>query len=145
MATHSQIQNGFVAGSERKPTNCAFLFLFLAFLIAMVVCSVIGFVKGDPHTLIAGVDSDGRICGYSDGVTKFPNIYYFLLKDHRLAAGATCVKSCPTTDGNDVLACAPTTILKNMKDMKDDCTARTPYATQEILGYCVPVAADTFA
>ena len=139
MATHSQIQNGFVAGSERKPTNCACLFLFLAFLIAMVVCSVIGFVKGDPHTLIAGVDSDGRICGYSNEVTKYPNIYYFLLEDQRLAAGAACVRSCPTTDDNDVLACAPT------KALDRNCTARTPYATQEILGYCVPVAADAFA
>ena len=138
MSTHSQIQNGFVAGSERKPTNCAFLFLFLAFLIAMVVCSVIGFVKGDPHTLIAGVDSEGRICGQSDGVTEFPNLYYFLLADSRLAAGAACVQSCPTTDATGPLACASTTALNG------GCTITRGYATQEILGYCVPVSADTF-
>lgn len=138
MGGNSQIQNGFVAGSERKPTNCIFLFLFLAFLIAMVVCSVIGFVKGDPRALVAGVDTEGRICGVSPGVEDFPNIYYFMAPGRRLAAGATCVKKCPTTSSNEDLACVPTTL-------QPTCAVTMPYATQEILGYCVPSAASTYS
>jgi hypothetical protein len=139
LGTESQIRNGFVAASERKPTNCMFFFLFFAFLIAMIVCSVVGFVKGDPETLIAGVDADGRICGYSEGVENYPNLYYFRLPGNkRLAAGAACVERCPTSAANVDLQCAPTNVLAG------SCAVTPGYATQNILGYCVPTDFDTF-
>jgi len=46
-------------------TNFVFCVVFVFFILGMITISVIGFVKGDSQALIAGVDSDGNICGFS--------------------------------------------------------------------------------
>jgi len=79
------------------------LFVFLAFLIAMVVMSIVGFAKGNYQQLVAGIDADGNICGNANDTSvthNFPKTYYFLnttLSGNNLAKGATCVKECPTS------------------------------------------------
>lgn len=59
LSERSQIQTGYVGGSDRKPTNCVFLFIFIFFGIAMLGLSIYGFSKGDVKKLVAPQNSDG--------------------------------------------------------------------------------------
>lgn len=98
----------------------------------MFVISIMGFAKGNYRELIAGVDSNGRICGNSQDPTvkDYPNFYYFM--DSNLIEGATCVKTCPKTK-SDGVECAGTT-------NHPDCiiAAGKGYATRDILNFCLP-------
>jgi len=78
LSQKSQIVSGYVAGGERKPTNCVFCIVFLFFIFGMITISIIGFTKGNYKALIAGVDSDGNICGYTPVVSNLEKTYYFL-------------------------------------------------------------------
>ena len=79
--THSQIQSGYVAGGDRKATDKVFCFVFIAFIIGMLAMSIVGFTKGNYKALIAGVDQNGLICGYSPEVKNYDNIYYMQTTD----------------------------------------------------------------
>ena len=133
LSTHSQITSGYVAGTERKPTNIMFCFIFIFFIIGMITISVIGFSKGNYKALIAGVNSQQQICGYSPGVEGFPKTYYFL--DDQETLRAECVTVCPKDAeqrfGTDECAGTP-----------EMCMITNGYPTTEILGYCVPNSID---
>lgn len=77
-ATHSQIRNGYVGGNDRKATDPAFCCVFITFIIGMIAMSIVGFTKGNYKALIAGVDSHGNICGYSENVANMPMTYYMV-------------------------------------------------------------------
>lgn len=57
LSSDSNIQSGYVSASERGRTNCVCCLVFLCFIAAMVVISIMGFAKGEYKRLIAGIDS----------------------------------------------------------------------------------------
>ena len=137
LSANSQIVSGYVAGGERKATNIMFCGLFMVFILAMIALSIVGFTKGNYKALIAGVDSNNRICGYNDEVKDYPNTYYFLNKvDNSLKP--TCVKSCPAS-ADDPIDCMPTTATPTCTPV-----AGSGYSTTDFLGYCVPKDIDEF-
>lgn len=59
--------------------------------------SIVGFTKGNYKALIAGVDQNGLICGYSPEVKNYDNIYYMQTTDasNNVRLKGVCVTTCP--------------------------------------------------
>ena len=131
-----------------KPRKCTDLFCCLFFTIAFAVSlagAIYGFVAGDPWKLIAPIDGDGRICGYSsvDGV-DMSNYKYLFIGDINEALSpdkatqrnlfdyGVCVKECPT-EKNPSIECIGTEKVPNCAN------ASYSYFTYSLLSYCIPV------
>lgn len=56
-------QMGGIIRHNRKCRDIAFLVLFIAFWVAMIVNSSFGFNKGNPLRLTFGLDYEGNVCG----------------------------------------------------------------------------------
>lgn len=74
----------------------------------MFVVSIMGFAKGNYKDLIAGVDSEGRICGNSQDPAMKDFKYFYLIQGLDFIDGASCVRECPRT-ATDPVECAPST------------------------------------
>ncbi|XP_038045562.1 choline transporter-like protein 2 [Patiria miniata] len=69
-AFHGPIEN-------RSCTDIICCILFIVFFIGMIVVGGIGWIQGDPLTLIYATDSMGNVCGKSTGYENKPNLFYF--------------------------------------------------------------------
>ena len=49
----------------RKCTDVLCCLVFTATFVGMFVCSIIGYSSGDPWKLMAPIDGNGNICGYT--------------------------------------------------------------------------------
>ncbi|XP_057812896.2 choline transporter protein 1 [Cryptomeria japonica] len=101
---------------RRKCRDIAFLVVFIAFLVGMVVNSSFAFNRGDPHRLVYGTDYKGNVCGNKNSkpdVREFevrywqsPNqVYQSGLRKSpiKLAdARSVCLKECPIPSDEDV-------------------------------------------
>jgi hypothetical protein len=94
-------KNGPIA--ERSCTDLFMCVIFCAFLLLMVIISIIGFQKGDPYKIVTPYDAAGSICGVSEGYEDYKYLYW-----PRIGTGAQkvskaaytetiCVKKCPST------------------------------------------------
>ena len=123
---------------NRRCTDILCCLVFVAFNIGMLVAAIYGYVNGNPGKLIAPIDGDGKICGYSAGYEDYPKLY---IDDISTAATdptnvfhySVCVKECPS-DASDPIECMTT----------DTTTACQPdpgqgYGTYEFINYCVPI------
>ncbi|KAL8166201.1 hypothetical protein V2J09_007700 [Rumex salicifolius] len=54
---------GGIIKHNRKCRDVVFLVIFIAFWVAMIVNSSLGFNKGNPHRLTYGLDYKGNLCG----------------------------------------------------------------------------------
>ncbi|KAH9507587.1 hypothetical protein Btru_051523 [Bulinus truncatus] len=79
--------------------------IFLIFVVGMIACSLVGYVRGDPVKLIYPTDTYGNICGGNYMKDKKYLFFFDILKcaDIGLAVVSLgcptpriCVKSCPT-------------------------------------------------
>jgi len=61
---------------DRKPTNCAFFFIFIIFCFSLLGLSIYGFAKGDFKKLMAPQNAQGEMCGF-DAQEGFPYLYFF--------------------------------------------------------------------
>jgi hypothetical protein len=122
--------NGYVSGTERKPTNCFCLIFFLLYIVACIALAATGMIKGNFSKLVAGADTNGRLCGVDDGVTDYTK-FYFYAGSHGELYG-TCVKACPKTD-SDAIECGKTQFVTSCTPL-----ANKGYATEDILGLCLP-------
>ncbi|KAM7492601.1 hypothetical protein LguiA_035522 [Lonicera macranthoides] len=59
--------NGGIIRHNRKCTDLVFLFIFIAFWVAMIVNSSSGFNQGNPLRLNYGLDYKGNLCGDKHG------------------------------------------------------------------------------
>ena len=100
---------------NRRCTDLLCCILFLAFIVGMFASAIYGYVNGNPGKLIAPIDGDGKICGYSPGYSGYNKLY---IDDINSATQSptnvfkygVCVKSCPTSAG-DTIECVPTTTI----------------------------------
>ncbi|XP_078176050.1 plasma-membrane choline transporter family protein [Carex rostrata] len=104
----SQMDGGIIR-HNRKCKDLAFLFIFIAFWVAMIVNSSFGFNQGNPLRLKYGLDYEGNICGDRHGTRDLrelevkyymnPNqVYQSGTKDSQfnLADAKTiCLMECP--------------------------------------------------
>lgn len=128
-----QLDSGPVA-TRGKDKCCSFtdpLFapIFIAAMVAMVLCAVFGWYKGNPDMLLIGWDSDQNGCGYSDATADYPFLYWPQMPDPALIseieAGnydniiklleyGACVKECPAMEGT--VSCKETSTMQEKTD-----------------------------
>ncbi|XP_069121444.1 choline transporter-like protein 2 [Argopecten irradians] len=80
---------------NRSCTDIICCLLFLFFLTGMVVCSILGFTRGNPYKLIYPTDSSGNICGLDSKAGKPYLMYFDVLQCAKMGANAI-VAGCPT-------------------------------------------------
>jgi hypothetical protein len=66
----------------------------------MGAMTIDGYVSGNPGKLLAPIDNNGQLCGYSAGVENYPylyipNIVAAAANPTNIFAYGTCVTSCP--------------------------------------------------
>ncbi len=123
---------------NRRCTDVLCCLVFVAFMVGMIWSTVYGYVNGNPGKLIAPIDGDKNICGYSAGVEDYPKLY---IDDISTAASdptnvfsySVCVKSCPK-EKTDAIDCQTTSVTKA-------CTPEPgqEYTTTDFINYCIPV------
>jgi hypothetical protein len=99
-----------------------------------------GAKHGQIEVILAPVDGDKRICGYSEGVKEYPYLY---LADLTSAMAnptmmfnvGSCVKACPEKKG-DKIECTDTVKTKGF----GGCETKPIYGTSTVPGlkYCIP-------
>uniref|UniRef100_A0A7S3I6Z9 Choline transporter-like protein n=1 Tax=Favella ehrenbergii TaxID=182087 RepID=A0A7S3I6Z9_9SPIT len=113
--------------------------LFLVVFVGMIVASIYGYIAGAPWKLIAPIDGDNRICGYTDGLEDYAKLYIADIDDAAQPSSAAtfsvfdygvCVKSCPETT-TEAIECKTTSEVLT-------CTKGSRYTTTEFLSYCLP-------
>ena len=57
-----------------KPRRCTDIIcciIFSAVVVAMFICTFYGYMNGEPWKLIAPIDGDGNICGWTAGYEDY--------------------------------------------------------------------------
>lgn len=99
-----ELANGPV--ENRRCTDILCCLIFIAFIIAWVVCGFYGFSNGNPYLLTYPFDCDDNQCGLSGTDTEdYPYLYYPFPIPGTLSI-RFCVKSCPDNH-TDVPDCYP--------------------------------------
>ena len=101
---------------NRRCTDILCCIIFLAFLVGMLTAAIYGYVNGDPWKLIAPIDGDKNICGFTPGYGEYPKLYIGSIvkaaqNPNDVFAYGVCVKSCPESNTDDV-ECKPTSEVK---------------------------------
>ena len=122
--------------NNRRCTDVFMAIVFLAFLGLMGFMTGYGYINGQPDMLLAPVDQNGNICGYSEGYQNYPHLYIYditaaLTPPYSLTSDTTCIAECPKTMGA-VLDC------QNQLQCDRVGTTYDAYITYDFLGYCVP-------
>lgn len=121
--------------SNRKCTDVLMGIFFAAFLGLMGFMTIYGYTNGMPGELLAPIDSNSEICGYSAGTENYPYLYIYDITSTltptvpSLFSYTTCIESCPNS--TDTLVCS---------DQADCDGAYDRYSTYELMGYCIPVS-----
>jgi len=123
---------------NRRCTDVLCCLFFTVFLGGMLTATIYGYVSGNPWKLVAPVDGDGRICGYSAGVIDYPDLYITditvaVLKPTYIFNYGVCVKSCPK-QASDTVECVPTNVANPCVPASSDA-----YGTDSVFSYCVPI------
>ena len=122
---------------SRRCTDLLCCLVFLAFFVGMVWATIYGYINGNPGKLIAPIDGDGSICGYSTGYENYPKLYIGDIIEAAADAGnvfqfGVCVTECPA-NADDSVDCMTTTKVST-------CTSPGEgYGTNDVLNYCRPI------
>lgn len=81
---------------NRSCTDIICCLLFLIFFTGMIICTIIGYTRGDPYKLILPTDTKGQICGYDAAVKDKPYLMYFDISTCAQMGAAVVVSGCPT-------------------------------------------------
>ena len=125
--------------------------IFTCAFVGMFVASIYGYMAGEPWKLIAPLDGDSNICGYTDktatGGANYADYKHLYIGDISNALSpvsiatvsvfeyGVCVKECPT-EKTDVIECIPTEEVPDCNGVAD---ADDAYTSYELLSYCIPV------
>jgi len=97
---------------NRRCTDVVWCFIFLTFIAGMIWATIYGYSNGSPGKLVAPIDGDRKICGYTPGYEDYTMLYV----DNLVNASddpthvfdyAVCVKACPVL-ASDTISCMPT-------------------------------------
>ena len=125
-----------------KPRRCTDIIccmIFTATVVGMMICTVYGYAEGAPWKLLAPIDGDGRICGYTSGVEDYTHLYIGNIDEAAQPSNVmdvftygVCVKECPSAT-NEVISCVPTKQVTSCQP-----AAGEAYITYDIFSYCAP-------
>ena len=123
----------------RRCTDVICCMIFSATFFGMIVLSFIGYIAGEPWKLIAPIDADRNICGWTDGYQDYP--YLMIGKIDEAASPSdlfdvfdygVCVKECPTTK-DQTIECKPTEEVTYCQPTADEA-----YTSYVVFSYCIP-------
>jgi hypothetical protein len=86
--------------------------MFVAFLVGMVIVTILGFSQGNPNLVLYPYDEDGRQCGRND-LKEYPYLYFYQAVSNFKDINVTniiqgvCVSECPS-EYVENLKCVPT-------------------------------------
>jgi len=63
---------------DRRSTDCLFFILIVGMWVAMTVVGAQAIKHGNPYRLLNGVNDQGRICGFDNGVRNEHKFYTVL-------------------------------------------------------------------
>lgn len=66
---------------NRGCSDCLFLIIFTAFFVLMGYITYAALKNGQPESLLAGVDSDGGLCGVDENLKDYGKVYYIVQAD----------------------------------------------------------------
>ncbi len=99
----------------RKCTDVLCCIIFAATVVGMFIFTFMGYINGAPWKLVAPIDGDNRICGYTPGLEDYTHLYIAKIDEaatpsnvHNVFEYGVCVKSCPT-EKDAPIECVPTT------------------------------------
>lgn len=118
----------------------------------MLGMAITGYVKGNVAELLAPVDGDGRICGFSGTTTGdfdfdatgyeylyFPDVAWAMLNTGEMFKAGVCSERCPKQ--TDAVSCITTTFYsvgQGVECNEADTYSPSTYGTMERFGYCIP-------
>ena len=122
---------------SRRCTDILCCILFAAFCVGMLASSINGYVNGNPWKLVAPIDGDNNICGYSPGYEGYDKLYINDIADAvdnpaNIFKYGVCVRSCPG-DASDSIECKKTGTVTACQPLPGQ-----GYSTHEVLNYCYP-------
>jgi hypothetical protein len=125
---------------NRKCTDMCCCLIFLVFIGAMITMTGYGAKYGQVEAILAPVDGDSRICGFSPEVKDHPYLYLANLSSAMANPSlmfnvGSCVKECPTKKGSTI-ECIDTKKTSGF----GGCASKPIYGTTKIpkLKYCIP-------
>lgn len=122
---------------SRSCTDVICALLFIAYMVTMIVFSIMGYVKGNIENVGQPFDSQGNPCGEA-AAANYPYVYFTQPSVSGYADHSVCVASCPRSDSsaNFTLECFPN---RNVPDC-----AKAPLMTTLPLfkRVCVPLDAN---
>jgi len=89
---------------ERKTTDCWCTLVFLAVFVVGIGMSVNAYNTGNFSKMVAPIDGDNNICGFSDGYEDYP--YLFIVDvEYAVTSGdifsyGVCSTECPNGEAN---------------------------------------------
>lgn len=135
--------------SPHKKHHCTDIIctiILLIFTTGLVLLSLFAYINGRPSELILPHDSEGRICGQTEGVKNKPSLYFFDLTKCLSVLSAIngcptkqiCVKDCPNENLYDKIP-GHRTKIKQFCDPFDDSKCPSYLVkSKPIFGRCVP-------
>lgn len=147
---------------DRSLTDVICLILFILAMIVWLCIGLIGFLEGNPSSLVMPTDSKGRTCGVDPEVSDKPNLFFFNILDCLQVEAITnlscptpqvCVKDCPDyyyfpllkTDTDFSLICVDNVNVSDDPEMAERVALISerkcaPYylESRPVYGRCVP-------
>ncbi|CAM9134848.1 unnamed protein product [Choristocarpus tenellus] len=77
---------------NRKCTDIIFMVLIVCLWVAMTWIGADSISEGDVDKLLAPIDYNGNLCGYTDGFENTEQLYYA-----NVGGSGVCVDGCPDT------------------------------------------------
>ena len=59
----------------RRCTDIVCCMIFSAAVVGMFICTIIGYSSGEPWKLVAPIDGESNICGYTPGYEDYQHLY----------------------------------------------------------------------
>lgn len=125
-----ELSNGPV--QNRRCTDCLCCLVFVAFIVAWIICGIVGFSEGEPQLLTYPFDSDGNQCGRPGEVAEDYSYLYFPFPTSGNLKYRACVKECPEYY-NSTVDCYPIETFKNSCEFKYADVSSEPDPDYEII------------
>jgi len=121
---------------KRKCTDVLCCIVFVCFMVSMICFSIVGYMNGEIDKMLAPVDGNGRLCGFSTGVEGYPKLWIANLDKATnsptdMFDWGVCTKECPESV-NSTVSCVDT------KNVHNCSTPGNSYGTYDLLDYCLP-------
>lgn len=123
--------------TERPCTDIICLIIFLVAWGAMLFMTIHGYVDGHIGKLLAPIDGNFQICGYTPKVEHYPKLVITRFVDGAWATMSeygVCATECPKATTTEV----DCVVLRDVTAGRGTCHMTDTYDSHDILNFCVP-------